>query len=165
MQFIDDLIFSGSTSDLLDYVEYGSYVRLAQPLIPLGLTIWSIIQSANANTGVFPVWFWVLPLAYFIIDVSSAPLNVYYLMWSKLSNSDMVTKVNDKNVQLVSFGAYYINIFMLFSPLIMSVLTFLQQLVYEFIDWRNEPDYEFGYNIRLSYSIITTLPFLLPAVF
>ncbi len=165
MDILDSFIFSGSTSKLLDIVEWGSYVRLAQPLIPLGITIWSYIQAANEDTGVFPVWFWVLPLAYTIIDASSVPLNVYYLLWSALPESEMLTKVNDSTIQMISFLALYINVFMLFSPLIVSVLTFFQQLGYEFIDWINEPDYEFGYNIRISYSIITSLPFLIPAVF
>ena len=166
MEPIEELfIFSGSTSTFLNTVEWGSWMRLAQPLIPLGITIWSYFEVANEDNGVYPVWFWLLPFAYFIIDASSVPLNIYHLIWSQSPKSQLLTYVNDSTIQIISFVALYINTFMIWSPVIMGVLTFFQQLIFEIIDAINEPDYEFGWNIRLSYSIVTSLPFLIPAVF
>ena len=77
------------TQTLLDIVTIGSYVRIAAPVIPLGVTLYSLYQSLNANTGVFPLWFWVLPLLYTIIDASAIPLNVAYLLWTQGSTSDI----------------------------------------------------------------------------
>jgi hypothetical protein len=52
------------------------------------------------------------------------------------------------------------------SPLIAIVLTLVEQLGMELTDLINDPsNYKFGYNIKLSYSIFSALPLLIPAVF
>ena len=83
------------TQDLLNIVTYGSYVRIGAPVIPLGVTLYSLYQSLNANTGVFPVWFWILPLLYTVIDAASIPLNIAYLSWTQGSNSELLSNLND----------------------------------------------------------------------
>ena len=83
------------TQDLLNMVTYGSYVRIGAPVIPLGVTLYSLYQSLNANTGVFPVWFWILPLLYTVIDAASIPLNIAYLSWTQGSNSELLSNLND----------------------------------------------------------------------
>jgi hypothetical protein len=83
------------TQNLLDIVTYGSYVRIAAPVIPLGVTLYSLYQSLNANTGVFPVWFWILPLLYTVIDAASIPLNIAYLSWTQVPNSELISNLND----------------------------------------------------------------------
>ena len=77
------------TQTLLDVVKYGSYVRIGATVISLGVTLYSLFQSLTANTGVFPVWFWILPLIYTIIDAAAIPLNVAYLMWIDGSTADI----------------------------------------------------------------------------
>ncbi len=83
------------TQTLLDVVRYGSYVRIGAPVIPLGVTFYSLYQSLTANTGVFPVWFWILPLIYTIIDAASIPLNVGYLMWIDGTSADIHANLGD----------------------------------------------------------------------
>ena len=70
------------TQMLADIVTVGSYVRIAGPVIPLGVTLYSLYLSLNANTGVFPVWFWILPLIYTVIDAAAIPVNIAYLVWT-----------------------------------------------------------------------------------
>ena len=83
------------TQNLIDLVTIGSYVRIGAPVIPLGVTLYSLYQSLNANTGVFPTWFWVLPLLYTVIDAAAIPLNVAYLIWTQGSSSDIQSYLGD----------------------------------------------------------------------
>ena len=78
----------------------------------------------------------------------------------------MLANLEDSNVQIVSFGSLLINVLALASPIIAIVLTLVQQLGQELSDYINDPShYVFGYNIKISYSIFSALPLLLPAVF
>jgi hypothetical protein len=83
------------TQTWLDLVTYGSYVRIAAPVIPLGVTLYSVYESLNANSGRFPTWYWVLPLLYTLIDAAAIPLNIAYLMWIQVPNSEFVSNLND----------------------------------------------------------------------
>ncbi len=66
----------------------------------------------------------------------------------------------------MSLVALLINLLTLASPIFAIALTLVEQLSMELIDLISNPsNYKFGYNIKLSYSIFSALPLLIPAVF
>ncbi len=66
----------------------------------------------------------------------------------------------------MSLVALLINVLTLASPIFATVLTLVEQLGMELIDLITNPStYKFGYYIKLSYSLFTALPLLIPAVF
>ena len=83
---------SNLTQTLKEVTTWGSWIRIAAPLIPAGVTAYSLILSLTANNAYFPTWFWILPLIYTLFDASSIPLNAFYL-WS--FSQDRQTMVND----------------------------------------------------------------------
>ena len=81
------------THTLLDIVTYGSYMRIAAPVIPLGILLYSLYQSLKF--GVIPAVPGLFLIFYTAIDAASIPINIAYLLWTQVSDSELVSNLND----------------------------------------------------------------------